>query len=111
MKEFMLIFSRPGGTELSPEEMQNNMNRWFKWIDELKSKGIYKSGEALTPGGKIVKGQKALVTDGPFSEGKELVGGFFIIKTNSIEEATEIAKQCPDLALDGAVQVQEVMKF
>lgn len=110
MKDFMFIFLGHG-KELSPEEMQNNMHQWFKWVDELKSKGIYQSGEALMPGGKTVKGQKALVTDGPFSEGKELVGGYFIIKASSIDDATETAKQCPDLALGGAVEVREVMKF
>jgi hypothetical protein len=87
------------------------MQNWFSWIEELKAKKIYVSGEALLPVGKTVKGKKALVTDGPFAESKELVGGFFIIKANSIEEAAEIAKGSPDLPYEGSVEVREVMKF
>jgi len=112
MKDFMLIFI--GGSDamnLSPEEMQNHMGKWFSWIDKLKAANKYVDGEALTPGGKTVKGKKPLVTDGPFAESKEVVGGFFIVKANSIEEATEIAKDCPDLPLSGTVEVREVMKF
>jgi len=112
MKDFMLIFK--GGSDamnMSPEEMQNHMGKWFSWIDKLKAANKYVAGEALTPGGKTVKGKKAVVTDGPFAEAKEVVGGFFIVRANSIEEASEIAKDCPDLPLDGAVEIREVMKF
>ncbi|HYJ38387.1 MAG TPA: YciI family protein [Chitinophagaceae bacterium] len=112
MKDFMLIFI--GGSDamnLSPEEMQNHMGKWFGWIDKLKAANKYVAGEALTPGGKTVKGKKPVVTDGPFAEAKEVVGGFFIVKANSIEEASEIAKDCPDLPLNGTVEIREVMKF
>ena len=112
MKDFMLIFI--GGSDaadLSPEEMQNHMGKWFSWIDKLKAANKYVAGEALTPGGKTVKGKKPVVTDGPFAEAKEVVGGFFIVRANSIEEATEIAKDCPDLPMDGTVEIREVMKF
>lgn len=112
MKDFMLIFI--GGSDamnLSPDEMQKHMQKWFAWIDKLKNKDIYVSGEALTPGGKTVKGSKAVISDGPFAESKEVVGGYFIVKAKSIEDATEIAKDCPDLPLNGVVEVREVMKF
>ena len=112
MKDFMFIFK---GAEqqysFSPEQMQQHMQNWFGWIESLKGKGIYQSGEALLPGGKTVTGAKKLVTDGPFAESKELVGGYVIIQAASFEEAAEIAKGCPDLVLGGAVEVREVMKF
>lgn len=112
MKDFMLIFiGSSEANNLSPEEMQNNLQQWFGWVEELKSKNIYVSGEALLPGGKTVKGPKALVTDGPFAESKEVVGGYFIVKASTIEDAAEIAKSCPDLPLNGSVEVREVMKF
>jgi hypothetical protein len=112
MKDFMLIFFGASEAEnLSPEEMQNHMGKWFAWIEKLKSTNNYVSGEALIPGGKTVKGKKAVVTDGPFAETKEVVGGFFIVKAKSLEEATQIAKDCPDLPLNGIVEVREVMKF
>ena len=112
MKDFMLIFL--GGSDamnLSPDEMQKHMQKWFDWIDKLKNKSIYVSGEALTPGGKTVKGPKAVISDGPFAESKEVVGGYFIVKAKSLEDATEIAKDCPDLPFNGVVEVREVMKF
>ena len=112
MKDFMFIFTNGSSTgNLSPDEMQDNMQQWFAWIEKLKSKDIYVAGEALMPDARKVSGPKALITDGPFAESKEVVGGFFIIKANSLEEATEIAKDCPDLSLNGNVEVREVMKF
>ena len=112
MKDFMLIFiNGEGSKDFSPEQMQNNMNEWFGWINDLKSNGLYVSGEALFPAGKTVKGKDAVVTDGPFAESKEVVGGYFIVKAADIEEASELAKRSPDLPYGGSVQVREVMKF
>ena len=113
MQDFMFIFR--GGSDasdLSPEDMQNHMQKWYEWIEELKAKNIYVSGEPLTPAGKTIRGKKALVTDGPFAESKELVGGYFIIRANSLDEAVDIAKSgYPDFIFDGTVEVREVMKL
>lgn len=108
----MFIF-RGGGnpTKISPEEMQASMQSWFTWINDLKAKDLYVSGEPLIPGGKMVKGSDAVVTDGPFAESKEIIGGFFIVKAGSLEEATEMAKSSPDLPRNGSVEVREVMKM
>jgi hypothetical protein len=111
MKNFMLLFR--GGSDamqMSPEESQQHMQKWFAWVEELQQKGIYTSGEALIPGGKMVS-QGGVVTDGPFAESKEIVGGFFIVKANNLEEAAEIAKGCPDLPLNGTVEVRDVVVF
>jgi hypothetical protein len=113
MKDFMFIFKGAGQQyNFSPEQMQQHMQSWFGWIESLKAKNLYVSGDALMPaGGKTVTGSKKLVTDGPFAESKELVGGVLVIKAASYEEAAEIAKGCPDLALEGIVEIREVMKF
>jgi len=112
MKEFMLIFINGEGTkDFSPDEMQQNMQKWFGWMAALKDKGIYKYGEPLTPGGKTVKGKEPVVTDGPFAESKEVVGGFIIVKVADIDAAAELAKDCPDLPYGGTVQVREVLKY
>ncbi len=112
MKDFMLIFTTgEGSANFSPEEMQGNMQQWFDWINGLKANGIYVSGEALLPGGKTVKGAEGIVTDGPFAESKEVVGGYFIIKAETIDEAADIAKASPDLPYGGGVEVREVMTF
>jgi hypothetical protein len=112
MEKFMLIFhsgtSTPQG---SPEEMQEYMNKWFAWIEQLSKEGKYAAGEALLPGGKLITGKSKTVTDGPYTEGKEIVGGYFIVNADNYDEAVEIAKGCPDFAYDGSVQVRQVMKF
>ena len=87
MKNFMLIFrSGSDAMKMSPEESQQNMQQWFSWIGELQSKGIYTGGEALLPTGKTVK-KGNLVTDGPYAESKEKVGGGFYCFSNPVSES------------------------
>ena len=109
----MLIFQ--GGAQpssLSPEEMQAQMGKWFAWIEKLRKKEQYVSGEPLLPGGKLVSGAGGkTVTDGPYTEGKEIVGGFFVIKAKDLAEAVDISKECPDFEFGGKVQVRQVMKM
>ena len=69
------------------------------------------AGEPLLPGGKLISGANKKVTDGPYTEGKEIVGGFFIIKAADYDEAVTIAKDCPDYEYGGSVQVRQVMKM
>lgn len=97
---------------LSPEEMQQHMQKWMTWIQSLTEKDVYVGGEPLQPGGKIVtkSGNKIVVTDGPFPEAKELVGGYFIVNANDIGHAAEIAKDCPGFEHGGSVEVRPVMK-
>lgn len=112
MEKFMLIFIGGGDVALeSPEVMQSSMKEWFLWIEKLKKDGRYEEGEPLDPTGKGVSGPNKLVTDGPFAEGKELVGGYFIVKAKSIDEATLIAKDCPGLKYNGRVEVRPIMKM
>ena len=87
------------------------MGKWFAWVEKLRKEQRYVAGEALLPGGKTVKGPKKAVTDGPFAESKEIVGGFFVLNAKNLDEAVLIAKDCPDYDLGGVVEVREVMKF
>jgi len=111
MEKFMLIFQ--GGMQpanASAEQMQNEMGKWMAWIEKLNKQGKYVSGEPLLPGGKLVTGKNRNVTDGPYTEGKEIVGGFFIVNAKDINEAVEISKDCPDFEHGGSVQVRQIMK-
>ena len=111
MEKFMLIFQGGIKFDSSPEELQANMGKWMAWVDKLNQEGKYVSGEALLPGGKLVTGKNA-VTDGPYTEGKELVGGFFVINAATIDEAVKNATDnYPDFEYNGTVQVRPVMKF
>jgi len=107
----MFIFIGGDVSHLSPEAQQAHMGKWLAWVDKLKGDKKYVGGEALLPGGKTVKGPKKAITDGPFAESKEVVGGYFIVLAKNIDEAVTIAKDCPDYELGGVVEIREVMKF
>ena len=112
MKDFMFIFRgpTPEDLKLTPEQSQASMQKWFDWIGELSAKGRYIAGDPLLKAGKTLQGTKPVVTDGPFAEGKELLGGYFIIKAESLEEAAKLALGFPDFET-GSVEVREIMKM
>src|SRR5262245_11767529 len=112
MEKFMFIFQGPQPEGMSPDQMQAHMGKWMAWIDQLNKSGQYLAGEPLLPGGKFVTGSNGkTVTDEPYTEGKEVVGGFFLIKAKDIAEAVEISKSFPDFEMGGSVQVRQVMKI
>lgn len=111
MKEYLLLF-RGGKHEMlkeSPEEWQAHMQKWMLWMGGLKEQGKLIGAQPLTTGGHVVKGKNKVVSDGPFMEGKEMVGGYLACKAGSFEEAVEISKGCPILEFDnGIVEVREI---
>ena len=107
----MFIFQGAQSDGQSPEAMQAHMGKWMAWIEKLNKDGKFVSGEPLVAGGKLVSGKNKSVTDGPYTEGKEVVGGFFIVNAENMDEAVEISKDCPDYELGGSVQVRQVMKM
>ena len=111
MEKFMLIFHGANSNDLSPQQMESQMGKWMAWVDKLNAEGRYVSGEPLLPGGKLLTAQNKKGTDGPYTEGKEVVGGFFIINAGSMEEAVSISQEYPDFDFGGSVQVRQVMKM
>lgn len=111
MEKYIFLFRGGDGSSLSPEQQQEQMGKWMQWVDKLSKQGRYLAGEPLLPVGKTITGPKKSVTDGPFAESKEIVGGFFMIHAKDLDEATEIAKECPDYHLGGIVEVRQVMKL
>jgi len=111
MKEYILIFR--GGEDPrmheSPESMEIYMLRWKRWIEQIYLQGKYISGQPLTRSGKVVQGRERQQTDGPFAEGKEVVGGYLLIRSKDLEEAVEISRGCPGYEFDGSVEVREVL--
>ncbi|MDZ4701135.1 MAG: YciI family protein [Rhodothermales bacterium] len=112
MKKFMLIFRGPdyNEQEYTAEENQEVMGKWFAWVDELKAQDRYVAGDALLPTGKVVK-RNHTVTDGPYAESKELVGGFFVIRATDIADAIAHCDGFPDYGIGGSVEVREVVVF
>ncbi len=77
----------------------------------LGEKGQLAGGEPLQPHGKQVNGKAKVVTDGPFIEAKEMVGGYLIVNAKDIDEAVEISKGCPIFEEDGKVEVRQLQKM
>ncbi len=78
----------------------------------LAEQGIFGGAQPLTAEGKVIKGNKKVVTDGPFMEGKEMVGGYLICKADTYDKAVEIANECPILVFDdGMVEVREIKRL
>lgn len=110
MKEFLLIFRNDlkALPSFSPEEMQANTKKWMDWIGGIAAQNkLFERGNRLASSGKVVKPHN-VITDGPYSEIKEAVGGYSIIKAHSYEDAVELAKGCPVLAFGGNVEVREI---
>jgi hypothetical protein len=106
--KFLFIYRSKGdwSNTPSPEEMQQLLRKWQAWIAEGFQKGwMLDAGDALTKEGCVV-GAGKVVTDGPFVEAKELVGGYSIIQADSLTAAAEHAKGCPGLLRGGSVEVR-----
>jgi len=114
MEKFMYLFR--GGENhaqnaADSEKAKANMQAWMNWMQSLQQKGILVGGEPLQPSGKQVNGTKKVVTDGPFVEAKELVGGYLIVNAKDINDAVEISKGCPIFTEDGKLEVRPVQKM
>lgn len=112
MEKFMLIFQGQKAAEQpSAEQMQENMGKWMAWIEKLAKAGKYEGGEPLLPTGKIIKGNNKTVTDAAFAEGKEIIGGYFIVNAADYNEAVAICEDYPDYANGGTVIVRQIQKM
>ncbi len=119
MQYLLLIYGdEAAGNErfeaMSEEERSQDLGRWWQYDNELREAGVHVAGEALHPTmtAKTVRGQdgEPVVTDGPFAETKEQLGGFYLIDVPSEQEALEWARKMPNLP-DGSVEVRQVMVF
>lgn len=108
MTDFLFLFRGGRTGALSPEEMQRSLQKWGGWIEGLAKAGKFKGGEPLEEGGKVVSGTRKLVTDGPFLESKEVVGGYLVVTANDLGQAAEISKGCPILEEGGSVEVRAI---
>src|ERR1700730_11031093 len=98
MHEFMLLVRGKDPHTNSPEELQQRMASYIQWMQKMIAEGRYKGGQPLDEGeGRLLKDKDHILTDGPFMDTKEIVGGFIIILAKDIQEATEIARTCPML--------------
>jgi hypothetical protein len=115
MKYLLALIGEEGGMEdASPEEMKAVMDRWSDYSKQTVEKGAFIAGEGLQPSEtastvRIEEGKEPTVTDGPFAESKEQLGGFYLLECKDLDEALEYAKRIP--MQDGWVEVRPVMDY
>src|SRR5262245_50455744 len=90
--------------------MQVHLRKWYAWADELAKAGRHSGGQPLDSIGKTVRGRNRIVTDGPYAESKDLVTGSLVLEATSLEEATELALDCPVFEFGGSVEVRPVVR-
>ena len=113
MQKYMFLFR--GGdaarAAASPEDMQQHLKKWGAWFKGLGDKDQFLGGEPLDFTGKVLSGRKKTLSDGPFAEAKDLVGGYAVIKAASLDDAVEIARGCPIFEHDGILEVRPVREM
>jgi len=113
MANFMLflhqsVTNRPN---LSRDEAMRMTNEYVAWANKMRQEGRFVGGDKLTDDpGKVLRtrGGKSVVTDGPYAETKEIVGGYFCIKATDFAEAVDLAQSCPHLKFGGEIEVRQV---
>ncbi len=94
---------------LSADQRQRLMQQWNAWYDGLAAAGKVEHGSPLEPTGRVVAGPRGeRVTDGPFAETTEGIGGYFVLTVGSLDEATAIAQRCPSLPYGMIVEVRPI---
>lgn len=110
MKEFLFLYRTDYDQmhqQATPEQMQASLQKWMDWLGSIAAQNkLVDKGNRLENSGRVVK--KDLVTNGPYAEVKESIGGYSYVKAESYDEAVEMAKGCPVHATGGSVEVREV---
>ena len=113
MPKYMLLLHERAGEEsdLSPEEIQGIIQKYRDWSQQMGEAGKLVGGDKLTDdNGKVLRPSSGgvSVTDGPYAETKEVIGGYFQIEASDYAEAVEISKTCPHLAFGGKIEIRQV---
>ncbi|HSI92760.1 MAG TPA: YciI family protein [Jiangellaceae bacterium] len=114
MRYMLLIYGEEPTAQPSQEELDAEMAEWWAYDTAVKESGVYIGGDALQPSQTAttvrVKGEERLVTDGPFAETREVLGGFYVIDVPDLDTALDWAAKCP-AATYGSMEVRPVMEF
>lgn len=110
MKEFLLVFRTDYNNmpQRTAEEAQAVTMQWMDWIKNIASKNqLVDRGNRLNDSGRVLK-SKDVVINGPYTEIKESIGGYTLIKAESYDEAIDLSKSCPILSFGGTVEIREI---
>jgi hypothetical protein len=115
MQYMLLIYAEEGGWDQIPADAQQaELAKWFTYSEEMKAAGVMIAGDALQPTASATsvsaKSGEVLVTDGPFAETKEALGGYYLMNVESLDEAIVWAKKCPGASY-GTIELRPLMVF
>lgn len=112
MKEFMMLFRHTPDLSKQPsqEEIAATIQKWQDWIGGIAAEGKFESTNQLSFEGKVVK-PGDVITDGPYAEVKEIIGGYVIVKTDSLDDVVQMAQSCPVLEIGGHVEIRSFMEI
>ena len=111
MTEFMMIFRNDYNPSFkpTPEEMQASVKQWQDWMGGIAAQGKFIGTNRLSSAGSKILKPNNVITDGPYIEVKEVVGGYLIVKATDMTEAMKLAEGCPILSIGGNVEVRQVI--
>jgi len=107
----LLLYDNPANWQnISPEEMQKALEKYMAWGTKLRNQGVLLGSHKLAEDvGKVLRGRtQPRVTDGPYSETKEVLGGYFLIQAANYNEAVDHTRDCPHLEYGGTIEVRQV---
>jgi hypothetical protein len=113
MPQFALLLSSPDShyDNLSPQEIQALLARYVAWREGLIQRDIYRGSQKLIDRtGRRLRTQNGniLITEGPFSESQEVLGGFFVIEVPTYEDAVEVSRTCPNLVDGNLIEIRQL---
>jgi hypothetical protein len=111
MPDYLFLIRGCESDKMSPEQMQQHLQKCMAWIDKTTREGTFKSSEPLDKAGKVIHGKKQVVTDGPYAESKDLVSGYVMVKAPSLAKATEMARSCPMAEHAASVEIRELQEL
>ena len=111
MKQFLLLLHEDieQMNNYSPKEMEELANAHMTWANELAELGHLISGDGLQQKSILISGENAAIKDGPFLETKEIIGGYYLLQAESLEEIVKLAKKCPCHIWGGTTEIRQIM--
>ena len=111
MKYMLLLYSAPGaGPDPQSPEGEAQLGRWFGVTEEMAQAGVLVAGDALQDTDTATTLRDGTVTDGPFAETKETLGGYYLVDVPDLDAATEWARKLP-IADYGSIEIRPVQEF
>jgi hypothetical protein len=113
MPDFILLLHSPAGPRpaFSPDQISAVTQDYMGWRNRMHAEGHLKGGEKLTfDAGRVMRANagRVTVTDGPYAESKELLGGFFLITARDYDDACRTAESCPHFKSGGSIEVRQI---